>query len=122
MYTFIIALLPAAIFGISIYKMHAVRVISVAVASAMAFEWIIQKLFKQKVTVSDGNAILIGLLFALILPPSVPWWLIVIGTFVSILVGKQIFGGTGGNPFNPVLIGWAAIRISWTLPGKKLPR
>jgi electron transport complex protein RnfD len=113
MMTFIIALLPALIFGISSYGMHAARVIAVAVGGAMASEWLIQRLFKRPVTVSDGSAALTGLLLALLLPPSVPWWLVLVGSFVSILIGKQIFGGTGGNPFNPVLIGWAAMRISW---------
>jgi electron transport complex protein RnfD len=113
MMTFIIALLPALIFGISSYGMHAVRVVAVAVGGAMASEWVIQRVFKRPVTVSDGSAALTGLLLALLLPPSVPWWLVLMGSFVSILVGKQIFGGTGGNPFNPVLIGWAVMRISW---------
>jgi electron transport complex protein RnfD len=113
MMTFIIALLPALIFGISSYGMHAARVVAVAVGGAMASEWLIQRLFKRPVTVSDGSAALTGLLLALLLPPSVPWWLVLMGSFISILVGKQIFGGTGGNPFNPVLIGWAVMRISW---------
>ncbi len=113
MLTFIIALLPALIFGIYSYGIHAARVVSIAIAAAMASEWLIQKLFGRPVTVSDGSAVLTGLTLALLLPPSVPWWLVVVGSFVSILIGKQIFGGNGGNPFNPALIGWAAMRISW---------
>jgi len=112
-FTFVAALLPAVVFGIMTYGMDAVRVISISVSSAMAFEWIIEVLFKQEVTVSDGSAMLTGLLFALIIPASVPWWLILVGTFMAIMVGKHIFGGFGGNPFNPVLIGWAMVRISW---------
>lgn len=113
MYTFIIALLPAVVFGVYSYGIDSARVISIAVASAMAAEWIFQRLFRQAVTVMDGSAILTGLLLALILPPSVPWWLVGFASFFAIVVGKLIFGGSGGNPFNPVLLGWAAIRISW---------
>lgn len=113
MMTFMVALVPALVLGIMTYGMHAVRVVSVAVASAMAAEWVIQKAFRQPVTVHDGSAALVGLVLAMVLPPSVPWWLVAFGSFVSILVGKQIFGGLGGSPFNPVLIGWAAMRLSW---------
>ncbi|OHD68084.1 MAG: hypothetical protein A2W19_01680 [Spirochaetes bacterium RBG_16_49_21] len=113
MYTFIIALLPAVIFAISRYGMDAARVIAVSIASAMASEYIIQKLFRKPVAINDGNALLMGLLMAFILPPSVPWWLIVVGCFFSILVGKQIFGGRGGNTFHPVLLGWVTLRFSW---------
>lgn len=113
MYTFAIALLPAVIFSVCNFGMHSVRVISVAIASAMLSEWIIQRLFKKPITISDGSALLTGLLFALIIPPSVPWWLVVVGCFVSILVGKQLYGGLGYSPLNPVLIGWAIIALSW---------
>ncbi len=113
MYTFVIALLPAIVFSISVFGMHSVRVISLAIASAMASEWFIQKLFKRPVTIADGSAFLVGLLFALIIPPSVPWWLVVVGSFLSILIGKQLFGGIGYSPLNPVLVGWAILILSW---------
>lgn len=113
MYTFVIALLPAVIFSISVFGMHAVRVITLSIASAMASEWFIQKLFRRPVTIHDGSALLTGLLLALIIPPSVPWWFIAAGCFVTILIGKQLFGGIGYSPLNPVLVGWAILRISW---------
>jgi len=113
MYSFVVALVPAMAVGIAMYGMDSVRVIAVAAASAMAFEWVIQKLFRMRVTVQDGSALFTGLLLAMLLPPSVPWWLVVVGTFSAILVGKQIFGGLGGNPFCPALVGWAILRLSW---------
>ena len=114
MYAYIIALIPAALYAVSVYGMHAARVMGVAIASSMISELVIQKLFKKPVSISDGNALLMGLLMAFILPPSVPWWLVVVGCFFSILVGKQIFGGKGGNTFHPVLLGWVTLRFSWT--------
>ena len=113
MYSILIALIPAVIFAISQFGFHAIRVISLAVASAMAAEWIIQMLFKKPVTVSDGSALVSGLLLAMIIPPSVPWWFVVLGSVLTIFLGKQIFGGIGCNPFNPVLIGFAILSISW---------
>ena len=113
MYSFVAALVPALAIGIHAYGMDAVRVIAVAVSSAMAFEWAIQKLFRQPVTVVDGSAMLTGLLLAMLLPASTPWWLVLVGTLMAILVGKQVFGGLGGNPFCPALVGWAILRLSW---------
>lgn len=110
---FILALLPAVIFAILNYGMHAVRVITLAVATALIADILIRKAFKKAITAADGSAFLIGLVFALILPPSVPYWLVIIGAFLCIAIGKEIFGGLGSNPLNPVLIGWAILHISW---------
>lgn len=109
----IAALLPAALFGISVYGMHAFRVIALTVASSMLSELLYQKLFKKEVSLYDGSAALTGLLLALILPASVPYWLIIVSCFVAMLIGKHVFGGLGSAPFNTVLVAWAIIRISW---------
>jgi len=110
---FIIALIPALIFAIFTFGLDAARVISLSVATAMISDIVIRKLFKRPSTVTDGSSILIGLLFAFLLPPSVPYWLVITGSFLCILIGKEIFGGLGCNPLNPVLVGWAITRISW---------
>jgi len=113
MYTVVIALLPAAVFSIMTYGMHAARVMALSVSCAMFFELVIEKLFKRPVTIHDGSAMVTGLLLAMILPPSVPWWLVITAVFISMLVGKHIYGGSGSAPFNAVLVGWAAVRVSW---------
>jgi len=113
MYTFIVALIPAVIFAINSYGLHAARVISLAIAGAMIAEFVIQKIMKRDSSFYDGSALLTGLLLALIIPPSVPWWFVLMGSFISIIIGKQIFGGIGYAPLNPVLVGWAILRISW---------
>jgi electron transport complex protein RnfD len=109
----ILALLPAVIYALFTYKFHAARVIALSVATAVITEYLICRLFKKTATLEDGSAILIGLLYALILPPSIPYWLIVFGAFLAIFIGKQIFGGLGSNPLNPTLVGWAICYISW---------
>lgn len=113
MYTFVLALMPTTLFGLYLYGMDAARVIAVAMVSCVASEALIQRLFRKPVTVTDGSAVLTGLLLGLILPASAPYWLVTVGGLVSILVGKQIYGGLGSNPFNAVLVGWAVVKISW---------
>jgi electron transport complex protein RnfD len=110
---FIIALLPAVIFALYNYGFFAARVITLAVSTAVLSDILIRKLFRKTVTALDGSACLIGLLFALILPATAPYWLVIIGSFLCVFVGKEIFGGLGSNPLNPVLVGWAILKISW---------
>ena len=113
MYGLMLALVPAAIAGIYNYGGPALGVIGVAVASALLAEAAMQKLMGQKLSVGDGSAALSGLLLALLLPAGAPWWLVMIGSFGAIVIGKQIFGGLGSSPVNPALVGWVMIRLSW---------
>lgn len=84
-----------------------------AAAAAVLVELATQKAMRQPVRISDFSALVQGLLLAFLLPPTAPVWLLLVGVVVMIVVGKQIFGGTGGYPMNPVLIGWAALLLSW---------
>ncbi|HIC92491.1 MAG TPA: hypothetical protein EYP21_10650, partial [Syntrophaceae bacterium] len=81
---------------------------------AVAIEAALQKVMRRDITIMDGSAVLMGLLFACILPPTAPWWLIILGVGVGMVAGKHIYGGLGSNPFNPVLVGWAALRLSFS--------
>jgi electron transport complex protein RnfD len=110
---FTLALLPALFYAVLLYGIDAVRVVSLSVSTIILWEIFFNKLFKKRIQTLNGNAIYYGLLFALILPPSVPWWFIIIGGFLIIFIGREIFGGIGCNPFNPVLVGFAILRISW---------
>jgi electron transport complex protein RnfD len=65
------------------------------------------------VTIGDGNAAVIGLLLAMLLPATTPWWALLVGTFVAIIIGKQIYGGIGCNPLNPSLVAFAILMLSW---------
>ena len=112
-YNIILATLPAVLFGFFTYGMPAVGVVALAVSSAVAWELAFNKIARRSPSIGDGNAAMIGLLFAMLLPATSPWWLVVTGTFVAVIVGKQIYGGIGGNPFNPVLVGLAILTLSW---------
>ncbi len=110
---FFIALLPAIAYAIYIYRWHALGAISLAAAAALASHLVIRKLLKKPVSYSASNALVTGILFALLLPPGVPFQLIIFGAFLCIFAGTEIFGGRGSNPLNPVFVGWAIIEISW---------
>ncbi len=114
MFDVIIALLPALAFSIYFFGLGAIYVTLTAVVSCLAFEWLIQKyLLKQEPTISDGSAILTGLLLAFNVPTNLPVWIIIIGSLVAIGIGKMSFGGLGNNPFNPALVGRVFLLISF---------
>jgi len=108
-----LAALPAVLIGIFQYGIPAVGVVSLSISFAMIWELAINKVTRRAISIGDGNAAVIGLFFAMLLPAASPWWLVITGTFVAVVIGKHIFGGIGGNPFNPVLIGLAILMVSW---------
>ncbi|MCM1499152.1 MAG: RnfABCDGE type electron transport complex subunit D [Clostridium sp.] len=110
----IVALMPAAIFGIYNFGARALGIILVTVISCVLFEAGYQKLIGTKVTVLDLSAVLTGLLLALNLPSEVPFWIPVIGSFFAIIVVKQLFGGLGQNFMNPALGARCFLLISFT--------
>lgn len=99
----LIALLPAAFASVVLFGLQAFILIVSCVASAILAEWIFQALCKQKVTISDLSAAVTGLLLALNLPASVPWWQGVIGSIIAVVVVKGLFGGIGKNFANPAI-------------------
>ena len=109
----IIALLPCVAAGIYYFGWQAALVLAVSTASAVAAEYIWQKLAHKKVRVYDLSAVVTGLLLGLIVPPSTPWWMMVIGSFFAIMVVKQLFGGIGDNFLNPALAARAVLLASW---------
>lgn len=110
----VVALLPAAGFGIYNFGWKALFLILVTVASTVGTEFLFEKLMKKKVTVGDFSAVVTGMLLALNLPVSVPWWIAVIGGVFAILVVKMLFGGLGQNFMNPALAARCFLLISFT--------
>lgn len=107
----LIALIPASAASIYFFGWRALAMLAIGVGSALFWEWLFTR--TKKSTLSDGSAAVTGLLLALVLPPTLPLWQIPVGTLIAIALGKQIFGGLGFNPFNPALIGRAALMASW---------
>tara|TARA_R110001592_G_scaffold54722_18_gene167584 strand:+ start:622 stop:1563 length:942 start_codon:yes stop_codon:yes gene_type:complete len=114
MFDVIIALTPAFLVSIYVFGLGALIVTSVAIASCVLFEYLIQKyLLKTAVTITDGSALLTGILLAFNLPSNLPIWMVIIGGLVAIGVAKLSFGGLGFNIFNPALVGRVFLLVSF---------
>ena len=99
----ILALLPTTAFGIWNFGYKALILILVTIASCVASEWLFEKIVHKKSTVNDYSAVVTGLLLALNLPATLPWWEAVIGGVFAIVIVKMMFGGLGQNFMNPAL-------------------
>lgn len=108
-----IALLPATAFGVYHFGVRALLIILVSIFACVMTEYTWQNLMKKPVTISDGSALVTGLLLALNLSPSVPLWIPLIGGVFAILVVKQLFGGIGQNFMNPALAARCFLLISF---------
>ena len=121
----VIALMPAVIVSVVFYGWKELLVLGTSVVSCVLLEYLIVKyLFKKQSTLGDWSAVVTGLLLALNLPSSTPWWVVFIGAMVAIGVAKMTFGGLGQNVFNPALVGRVFLLVSfptymthWEIPG-----
>ena len=119
----LIALIPASLAGVYFFGLDAALTIIVCVVSCVLFEYLTRKLLKRSNTISDLSAAVTGLLLALNLPPVIPKWMAVVGSFFAIVVIKQLFGGIGQNFINPalgarvfMLVAYGTKMTRWTAP------
>lgn len=110
----VIALLPAVVVSVLFYGWAELLVLGVSVASCVLLEFLITKyLLNRPSTIGDWSAVITGVLLALNLPASTPWWVVFIGAVVAIGVAKMTFGGLGQNLFNPAIAGRVFLLISF---------
>ena len=107
----IYSLVPVMLAAIYYFGLQALLVMVTCILGAVLSEWALA--LRGKSTLKDGTAVLTGLLLALILPPGIPLWMAFLGAVVAIMVGKLIFGGVGGNIFNPALVGRAFLQAAF---------
>lgn len=112
-YHTVLAALPAVIMGIWQYGIPALRVLAFSVSWAMIWEYLLNRIMKRPVSIGDGNAAVVGLLLGMLLPATTPWYAVIVGTFVAMLIGKHMYGGIGCNPLNPSLVALAILLLSW---------
>ena len=115
MFDVIIALLPLLIAGTVVMGYRAAILAVVCVASSVLFEWAWEKLLKKPITICDMSAAVTGLILALNLPVTLPFWMAIAGCFFAIIIVKQFFGGLGHNFMNPALAGRAFLLTSWAM-------
>ncbi len=114
MWGVIIALIPALLVSFAFFGLGSVVVCLTSVAACVFFEWAITKyMLKEEPTLTDGSAVITGLLLGMNLPSNLPLWIIIIGALVAIGVAKMSFGGLGHNPFNPALVGRCFLLVSF---------
>lgn len=113
MWTVNLALLPAFVFGVYFFGPKALIVTAICIVTAIFSELGFTKITGKKSTITDGSAVLTGLLLGMNLPATVPFYIPIIGTFVAVVISKQLFGGLGFNVFNPALLGRAFVLITW---------
>ena len=113
MYDVVLALLPATVFGVCLYGIHAALIIGVSVVTAVFTEFVFDYLTHRPNTLTDGSAVVTGLLLALVLPPTVPLYIPYLGSLFAILFVKCCFGGLGQNIMNPALAARCFLLISF---------
>lgn len=113
MYAVVIALIPAIIASVVFFGIRAMNIILISVITAVILELLAQKLRHKPITISDGSAVITGILLAFNLPSTVPFWIPILGAGFGILVVKHAFGGLGNNIFNPALAGRAFLLAAY---------
>ncbi len=113
MLTVLISLLPECIYGVVLFGVRALITILVSVATCVCAEALFQLITKQKVCVSNLSAAVTGVLLALVLPSTIPAWMVVIGGVTAVVIAKGLFGGLGSNVFNPALTGRGVLVMSF---------
>jgi len=116
MWTVTAALVPAAAWSVWLFGIPALQVILATVLFSAAFEAISQRLAGKPTSLTDGSAVLTGLILALTLPPGLPIWICAVGAFVAVVVAKAVFGGLGQNLFNPAMTGRVFLLIAFPGP------
>lgn len=116
----LIALVPAMIAALVVFKLNALINLAICAVAAVAFDWVIRKVMKKEPTYKDFSAVLTGIFVALVMPAGTPWFTLVIAVFIAVVIVKELMGGLGRNIFNPALFGFVFVLLcsgiiaSWT--------
>ena len=113
MFNVVLALLPATVFAVLAFGLAGLATLVTAVASCLVAEQLACRLSGQASTLGDWSVAITGLLYGLTLPPALPLWMVAVGGFVGVGLGKALFGGLGWNAFNPALVGRAFLQAAF---------
>ena len=109
----IIALIPAIVASVILFGVNSLRIICLAVASSLIFDALANKLVPSRDVTENFTSVTMAILLSFVMPFNAPWWLIIVGCFLMIVVGKKLFGGTGAYPVHPVMLSAAMLYVSW---------
>ena len=110
----IISLIPVMAASVFFFRLYAVKQIIICTLSCLVAEFIFVRARGKSITINDFSAVVTGIILAFSLPPSMPWFVGVIGAFAAIGLGKILFGGLGMNIFNPAMVGRAFVIVAFT--------
>lgn len=113
MYDVAIAMLPATIWGVMQFGIYSLIVVVATVLSCVLSEYLFETLMHKPVTISDGSALVTGMILGLNMPPAIPLWMPILGGVFAIIVVKQLYGGLGQNWMNPALAARCFMLISF---------
>lgn len=109
----LLAALLSVVPGCLQYGKAAVGVVAIGIASAIVWEMVVNLIARRSITVGDGSAAVIGMTLVMLMPATTPWWAVVTGTFLGVVIGKEIFGGVGANPFQPAVLAMTILMLGW---------
>jgi electron transport complex protein RnfD len=111
--TWLLALLPAMAAGMFYFGFAGLRVVALAVVASVVAEMVWNALVPNRDFASNFSCVTFGVLLAFLLPVGAPWWLVIIGSFLTVIIGKKLYGGWGAYPVHPVALGYAVLAVSW---------
>jgi Na+-translocating ferredoxin:NAD+ oxidoreductase subunit D len=109
----LLALAPALVAALLLHGMLAMRILGLAVGSAVMFDALTNRLLSSRDNTGNWSSVTMGLLIAFLLPVNAPWWLVLVASFMTIVIGKKLFGGWGAYPVHPVALSYAMLHVSW---------
>ncbi|MBN1278010.1 MAG: RnfABCDGE type electron transport complex subunit D [Deltaproteobacteria bacterium] len=113
MFQTLMALVPVVFAGWFFFGLTALKIIFISMITAVVAEFLWEKIMGLPLRIGDGSSLLTGLLLGLVLSTECPWWMPVLGACVAVIIGKELFGGLGNNPFSSVLVGWTFLQVSY---------
>ncbi|MBU8871671.1 MAG: RnfABCDGE type electron transport complex subunit D [Gemmatimonadales bacterium] len=111
--TWLLALLPAIVASGVYFGFAGLRVVALAVVASVIAEVVWNSLVPNRDFASNYSSVTMGVLLAFLLPVGAPWWLVVVGSFLTVIIGKKLYGGWGAYPVHPVALGYAFLAVSW---------
>jgi len=109
----LLALVPAMVASVWLFGFHSLRIMGLAVALSVSFDAIASRLVPSKDKTTNWNSVTLAILFSFMMPCNAPWWLVLVGCFIMIVIGKRLFGGLGAYSVHPALLSYAMLLVSW---------
>ena len=109
----LLALMPAIVVSVWLFGLNSLRIMGLAVALCVSFDAVVGKLVPSKDKTTNWSSVTLAILLSFMMPYDAPWWLILVGCFIMIVIGKRLFGGLGAYPVHPAMLSYAILLVSW---------